>query len=213
MFAATTSEKVAKVYDVRQDFHLLATLVGHTMWVWDCVFTADSGHLMTGEWLAALFCCFLFVCLFVVICCIFVLDVYGVWSVSISFQACLHTAIFSPTAYSFLSLHTLPCVCMRECVYAQTHAQTVIDSLVRQNTADVVHGNFSVRAGAERTPASRHLGCAERHAVVRCVCTHKTHTHACTHMHAPTLTHTFASGLSLCAMHQILNGCCVYKRA
>jgi G protein beta subunit-like protein len=49
MFAATTSEKVAKVYDVRQDFHLLATLVGHTMWVWDCVFTADSGHLMTAS--------------------------------------------------------------------------------------------------------------------------------------------------------------------
>lgn len=49
LFAATTSEKVAKVYNVRQDFQHIGTLSGHTMWVWDCAFTADSRHIITAS--------------------------------------------------------------------------------------------------------------------------------------------------------------------
>jgi len=46
--ATTSSDKTAKIWDVTKDFELKATLEGHSAWVWDCAFSADSSLLVTG---------------------------------------------------------------------------------------------------------------------------------------------------------------------
>lgn len=47
--ATTSSDKTARIWDVDADFELKHTLEGHTAWVWDCAFSADSSLLVTGE--------------------------------------------------------------------------------------------------------------------------------------------------------------------
>ena len=46
--ATTSADKTIKIWNVEDSFSLDKTLIGHTRWVWDCSFSADSAYLVSG---------------------------------------------------------------------------------------------------------------------------------------------------------------------
>jgi G protein beta subunit-like protein len=47
--ATTSSDKTIKIWNVEKGFTLEKTLLGHSAWVWDCTFSADSAYLVSGS--------------------------------------------------------------------------------------------------------------------------------------------------------------------
>jgi G protein beta subunit-like protein len=50
LLATCSADHTVKIWDTSsQRFTLQKTLEGHTRWVWDCSFSADSAYLVTGS--------------------------------------------------------------------------------------------------------------------------------------------------------------------
>lgn len=47
--ATTSADHTVKIWNVANNFSLCRTLTGHSGWVWDCSFSADSAYLVTAS--------------------------------------------------------------------------------------------------------------------------------------------------------------------
>jgi len=51
LLATASADSTVKIWNVQSPSSLVEdkTLTGHTQWVWDCAFSADSAYLVTGN--------------------------------------------------------------------------------------------------------------------------------------------------------------------